>query len=139
MDHGSFSGAKIALLNGDRLLTYMRDHYDHIPYPGHWDLPGGGRENLETPDECALRELFEEFGLALESARIVWRRHYASITKPGENAFFMAAYLRDDEPSQIKFGSEGQCWEMMPVEVFLKHERAVPHLQIRLRDFLGAK
>ncbi|RIW28939.1 NUDIX hydrolase [Bacillus salacetis] len=27
-----------------------------------WELPAGGRENNETPKECAIRELYEETG-----------------------------------------------------------------------------
>lgn len=133
-----YCGAKIALLCGERVLVYLRDAFAHIPHPDCWDLPGGGRENGESPDACALRELFEEFGLALDASRIVWRRRYRSVTSPGENTFFMAAYLAPDEIADIRFGDEGQHWLMMPVEDFLSHERGVPHLQARLRDFLAA-
>jgi 8-oxo-dGTP diphosphatase len=101
-------------------------------------LPGGGRENDEAPDECALRELFEEFGLKIDAARIIWRCEYPSWSNPGTKSFFMGAHLADEEIAQIQFGSEGQHWEMMPTGSFLTHERAVPHLQERLRDFLAA-
>ena len=60
-----FSGAKIALFMGDDLLVIKRDDKPDIPYPGHWDLPGGGREGDETPELCALREAREEAQLVL--------------------------------------------------------------------------
>ena len=57
-----FSGCKIALLCDDKLLTILRDDISTIPWPNMWELPGGGRENEETPifmvgtstqEECA--------------------------------------------------------------------------------------
>ena len=36
-----FSGTKIALFIGDRLLVMRRDDRPDIPYPGYLDLPGG--------------------------------------------------------------------------------------------------
>src|SRR5690606_34782771 len=48
MDSEAFSGAKIALVCGGRLVTYQRDAKPSIPWPGLWDLPGGGREGVET-------------------------------------------------------------------------------------------
>ncbi|WP_162869177.1 NUDIX domain-containing protein, partial [Escherichia coli] len=49
MTDRAFGGAKIALLCDGRLLVYQRDDKPGIPWPGMWDLPGGGRENGETP------------------------------------------------------------------------------------------
>ena len=74
-----FSGAKIALILGDQLVTYLRDDHAHIPFPGHWDLPGGGREGEESPEACVLRETEEEFGLRLPESRIIWKRRHPSI------------------------------------------------------------
>ena len=54
-----FGGAKIALLCGNSVLTYQRDDKPDIPWPGCWDLPGGGRENDETPLQCVQRETLE--------------------------------------------------------------------------------
>ncbi len=132
----SFTGAKIVLVHDGRLLTYLRDDHAHIPFPSYWDLPGGGRENDESADECALRELLEEFGLRVDASRITWRRAYPSWSNPGSISFFMAAEIGEDEIAAIVFGHEGQRWEMMPIADFLSHERAVPHLQARLRDFV---
>ena len=52
-----FLGAKLAILVGDRIITILRDDIPTIPWPGHWDLPGGAREGAETPEETVLREL----------------------------------------------------------------------------------
>ena len=44
-----FTGSKIALFCGDKVLTILRDDKDDIPCSNMWELPGGGksvRENL---------------------------------------------------------------------------------------------
>lgn len=134
MSDGAFTGSKIALFHDGRVLVYLRDDLASIPFPAAWDLPGGGRENNETPDECALRELFEEFGLRLDPMRIAWRRVYPSWSSPGQISHFMAAPIGPEDIAQIVFGDEGQRWEMMPVEQYLAHEACIPHLRDRLRD-----
>ncbi|MEM1037728.1 MAG: NUDIX hydrolase [Pseudomonadota bacterium] len=131
-----FSGSKIALFCGDELLVYLRDDFEHIPFPGCWDLPGGGREGEESPEACALRELEEEFGLILSKERIVWKQRYESSRTGGLPSYFFVADITQSEISEIEFGSEGQRWEMAPVQAFLKDEDAILHLVERITDYL---
>ncbi|HTQ23589.1 MAG TPA: NUDIX hydrolase [Candidatus Binataceae bacterium] len=43
-----------------------------MPYrPGHWDLPGGHLALGESVEECLMREVGEETGLAIEIERFV--------------------------------------------------------------------
>ncbi|MBX7534688.1 NUDIX hydrolase [Qipengyuania sp. GH1] len=133
---GDFSGAKIVLKREDRLLAYLRDDKSGIPFPGLWDLPGGGREAGETPAECAMREVEEEFGLHIPVGRIVWSRRYPS-PFGGLASHFLVAHLLAGEIEQITFGSEGQRWRMMTVERFLTRKDAVPDLQTRLADYIA--
>ena len=134
-----FTGAKIALIRGGAVLTYRRDNIPSIPYPNQWDLAGGGREGDETPEQCALRETFEEFGLVIDTSRIVWKRRYPHALDPAEGAFFMVAEITEKEIGLISFGDEGQYWKMMNLYEFLHHRQAVTPLQNRLRDFLGRR
>ncbi|WP_120633266.1 NUDIX hydrolase [Ruegeria sp. EL01] len=133
----SFSGAKIALICEEKVVTYLRDNKPSIPFPDHWDLAGGGREGKETPEQCVLRETEEEFDLKLDIARIVWRRRYPNASAPSEHAYFMVAQISKTEVSEIKFGKEGQFWRMMDILEFLEHPKAVPQLKSRLACYMS--
>jgi 8-oxo-dGTP diphosphatase len=130
---GAFRGAKVGLVHDGAVLTYLRDDFAHLPWPAHWDLPGGGREGCESPVGCALRELDEEFGLRMPPERLIWHRRHDT----GDHvSHFFAGHLRRDEIARIRFGSEGRFWRMMPAQEFLTHPRAIPVLQHRLSLFL---
>lgn len=135
----AFNGAKLALLCDDQILVYQRDDKPDIPWPGLWDLPGGGREDGETPARCALRELEEEFGLVLDETRLTWGRCYPP-RQPGYlPSWLFAGQLDGAEIATIRFGDEGQHWRLMTLADFLAHPQGVPHLQQRLRDYLEAR
>ncbi len=130
-------GAKLALVAGGMILTYLRDDFAHIPWPALWDLPGRGREGNETPEACVLRELEEEFGLVLPERRLIWRREMPSILDGTRASWFFAGVLHPAEIASVRFGVEGQHWQMMPVARFLSHPEAVAPLQDRTRLALG--
>ncbi len=132
----SFLGCKLALMQGLDLLVSRRDQKDGIPFPGMLDLPGGGREGDETPEECVLRELEEEFGLRLAVERLLYRQRYEPSHLDGR-AYFFAASLSPEEISSIRFGTEGTGWQLLPVSDYLLHPEAVPHLKRRLQDYLN--
>ena len=46
--------------NESKVLLFLRDNIDSIPYPNCWDILGGHVENGETPEECIVREMKEE-------------------------------------------------------------------------------
>ena len=134
-DGQDFAATKLILTCGPDLLVCLRDDFDHIPWPGHWDLPGGGREGAESAPACALRELHEEFGLRLPSARL--EATFAFANPSGGVSVFYSGYVTPAEIAAIRFGDEGQCWRMMPVADYIVHPRAVPHFRQRVALCLG--
>lgn len=135
-DGQPFSGAKIALLCGTRVVAYLRDAKDGIPFPNLWDLPGGGREGDEGPADCALRELREEFGIRLSEERITSILRYRGLGPSAADTYFCAAPINEEELEQVEFGEEGQRWCLMDVSEFIGRGDAVPQLQQRLLAYL---
>lgn len=132
-----FLGAKIALICGDELVAYRRDDKPDIPFPGCWDLPGGGREGAESPLECAFRETHEEFGLRLSADQVRWERRFTHANELPPSWFFVAE-IEPSHVASIVFGDEGQYWRMMAVGEFLALPDAPLNLQARLRQYLEA-
>lgn len=131
-----FTGSKIALICGDKVLTILRDDKDDIPCPNMWELPGGGREGNESPFECAAREVYEELGIHLNEDCLLWSKIYPSVIFKDKQSVFMVGQLRQEQFDKITFGDEGQDYKLMSIEEFLKSKQAVPQLQGRLRDYL---
>ncbi|WP_299938825.1 NUDIX hydrolase [uncultured Pelagimonas sp.] len=138
----NLQGAKIALLCGSEIITYLRDNKPEIPNPGQWDLPGGVREPDETSQTCALRETQEEFGLEIDPDHLIYETSYWAPAAGGlarrEVAFFVAD-IDDETVQHIVFGDEGQYWRMMPIPQFLAHPHAVPELQDCVAAYLKHK
>mgnify|MGYP001022199321 CR=1 FL=1 len=67
----------------DRVLLCHRRDMDA------WNLPGGGLEPGELPDECVVREVREETGLEVAVDRLV-----GVYTKPGRNELIFAFVCR---------------------------------------------
>lgn len=122
----NFDGCKLALTWNNKLLVYKRDANDAIPYPNQWDLPGGGREYNETPEQCVLRELHEEFGFELEVADLQKRYQYSLANK--KVAYFFICKLKLEQKPSINFGNEGQYWQWIPVAEFTNNKNAISHL-----------
>ncbi|MGI9393953.1 MAG: NUDIX domain-containing protein [Boseongicola sp.] len=129
-----FIGAKLAILVGTRLVAILRDDLASIPYPSHWDLPGGGREGQETPEETVLRETREEIGITFAPVDLIWSKGFVS----GNSKDWMFVTEQPHfDPDQIRFGNEGQGWELVPIDWFVGEARAVPNQQERLNRYMA--
>ena len=131
-----FTGSKIALICGDKVLTILRDDKENIPCPNMWEFPGGGREGNESPFECAAREVYEELGIHLDEDCLLWSKIYPSVIFKDKQSVFMVGQLRQEQFDNIIFGDEGQGYQLMNVEEFLTSSQVVPQLQERLKDYL---
>jgi 8-oxo-dGTP diphosphatase len=130
-----FKGAKLILFFGDDLLVIRRDDKISIPFPNLLDWPGGGREGIETPEECVLRETKEEIGIGLAPSDLVWKSEHL---RPSWRSWFFSAHLPASAIPQIQFGDEGRGWFMIPPEEYLLRDDAIPHFQEQLNFFLDA-
>ena len=130
-----FSGCKIALLYDDKLLTILRDDISTIPWPNMWELPGGGREGDESPFECVAREVFEELGIHLTKACLLWDKIYPSMLFEDKQSVFLVGQLTQNQFDNITFGDEGQGYKLMSIDEFLGSDKVVPQLQARVRDY----
>lgn len=131
-----FSGANIAFLTDDSILVILRDDSVNIPFPNMWDLPGGGRENNETPFECLKREAFEELNIMISEEDIVWSRFYDGTANPDKVSFFAVSRIDEDQLDNIRLGDEGQCYRLMSIEEFLNNPAVIPSLSNRLMDYM---
>ena len=131
-----FTGCKIALFCGDKLLTILRDDKSNIPFPNTWELPGGGREGDESPFECVAREVYEELGIRLTKDCLIWSKVYPSMLFEGKESVFLVGKLTQEQFDKIVFGDEGQCYRLMSIEEFLGSDKVVPQLQDRVRDYM---
>lgn len=129
----AFVGSKLALFIGPKLLVIQRDDFDSIPYPGHWDFPGGGREGDESAIACTLRETREEVGLNLSRSDLAWSRWY---WRDSGRAWFFAAHLPGSAIHDVRLGSEGQRWAVWTPEAYIEHPLSIPPFVEQLRDYL---
>ena len=131
-----FTGCKIALFCGDKLLTILRDDKSNIPYPNTWELPGGGRGGDESPFECVAREVYEELGIHLTEDCLLCSKVYPSMLFEGKESVFLVGKLAQEQFDKIVFGDEGQGYKLMSVEEFLGSDKVVPQLQDRVREYV---
>lgn len=134
-----FTGCKIALFCGDKLLTILRDDKSNIPYPNVWELPGGGREGDESPFECAAREVYEELGIHLTKDCLLWGKVYPSMLFADKHSVFLVGQLTKAQFNSIVFGDEGQGYKLMSCKEFICAEGVVPQFQERVREYLEEK
>ena len=133
-----FDGAKLALIAQGRILTLLRDDIPSIPFPGMWDLPGGGREGAETPEQTVLRETLEETALALPEDALTWRQSFPGLL-PGQGpTWFFAARVGAEWIGREALGDEGQRLDWMPLPEFLSHPKAISRLVARVQGYLAA-
>jgi len=126
-----FTGCKLAYLYNGQLLVYRRDNIAAIPYPDMWDFPGGGREGDESPEDCVLRELREEFAIDMPAARLFFRKRVVNHLTNGCSWFFIALG-NSAEIENIAFGDEGQYWRLISIDEFLSSADSMPILKTRL-------
>lgn len=115
---------------GDKILLFHRDDIPTIPAPDHWQLPGGGAEEGETPLETIKRELQEEVSYVPKDIRFV-----AKLKQDRGITHLYICFVYNDEAKLFKHGKgEGQEIEFFTIDEAQKLKLA-PSLKIRLENF----
>lgn len=64
-------GTSIIFINkNNEVLLFLRDNINSIPFPNRWDILGGHLEGNETPEECIIREMYEEIEIRLKKPKL---------------------------------------------------------------------
>ncbi len=102
---------------GQVLLSHRRDM-------DAWNLPGGGLEPGELPDEGVCREVREETGLEVVAERLV-----GVYGKPGRNELVFAFVCRVvGGELRLTSESDGNCYfptDHLPPNTLLKHAERI--------------
>lgn len=93
------------LIHGDSYLMLHRTKKANDPNHAKWIGVGGHVENGETPDECFFREVNEETGLTLGSARL--RGIITFLSDEWEDEL-MFLYTSDDYSGTLRECDEGE-------------------------------
>lgn len=136
-NNSAFRGAKLMLFIGDKLAVMLRDDFPDISWPDYWDFPGGCREPGETPEQTALRETQEELTIVVAEKDLVWKQAFRKGDR--EPDWFFAAHLPAERVSEIELGDEGQRWELMSVQDYVEHPKAIPHFVERLEMYMSLR
>lgn len=115
-------GIGIIVERGGKVLLGLRQGSHGA---GEWAFPGGGLEFLETPDDCALRELAEEAGLEARNPRRL--AYWTDDHFPADGKHYITLYLRVDADDALEpvVCEPEKCerwdffdWDALPEPVF---------------------
>lgn len=93
------------ITRGDQVLMLHRIKKENDLNKDKWIGVGGKFEGEETPDECLLREVYEETGLSLTDWKCRGVITFLSDRWPGE---FMYLFTADGFTGELKTCNEGQ-------------------------------
>jgi len=88
-------GVKTVILNKNNDVLLLR-RSQLSPRPGGIDLPGGGVDAHESPEAAAIREVFEETGIVIDTAKIITSEYTLGHQDPWVMLGF-SAYVDDAE------------------------------------------
>lgn len=131
----NFHGTKGIVFIGEKMLVYRRDDKTN-DFPLHIDLPGGGKENNETPFESFKREVKEEFGIEIKRGDVVYAKQYISVMDITKESYFIVTKPRDVKESEIVLGNEGLEFFLLKPEEYLKLSDGIGRHQAKVADYV---
>ena len=90
--------ASVAIIRDGKVLLIKRAY---APYQHLWTLPGGRIEPGETIEQCAIREIAEEVGLAIRNPRAVMVQNLGR-----DGAFRLAVFATRDFSGAVRPSDE---------------------------------
>jgi 8-oxo-dGTP diphosphatase len=132
----AFFGVRgLVFVGEEKVLAYTRDDSPGILYANKLDLPGGGPEAEETPEQTFIRETYEEFGLTVPEESILSRDPYWG-HRTGNLYYFFVAVLPAELGGEIRFGEEGAGYELIAPEEYLLRIDSIPEFRDLIRQCL---
>ena len=119
------------ILPGPRGVLLVRRKYD--PRAGDWCLPAGFMEYGESPERCAVRELFEETGLRARLTGLFGV--YAGFDDPRVRAVLIL-YTAERTGGRLKAGDDALDARFVPLSrlpqriAFAAHRRALEEFRL---------
>jgi len=86
------------IIDGDEVLLMFRRKVNEGKIYEYYAIPGGGKENGETIEQCIQREILEEFSLKVEV------KDYLGKVEDDKNIGYI--YLTDIISGELKLGGE---------------------------------
>ena len=100
--------------NEPKVLLFLRDDKDTIPYPNCWDILGGHVEIGETPEECIVREMQEEIGVDIGTPELfrIYKMNDRTEYTYWQRAIFNIHDIQLNEGQALRWFSEGDIRNM---------------------------
>lgn len=133
----NFHGAKGLVFIGEKILVYRRDGRTNN-FPFRIDLPGGGREQDESPFETFKREVKEEFGIDIKTEDIVYSKRYESVMDPTMEAYFLVAKTKGVTFKDVIPSFEVPEPIIMDITEYLSLSDSIPRHVDRVKEYLNA-
>ncbi|HSY20393.1 MAG TPA: 8-oxo-dGTP diphosphatase MutT [Candidatus Acidoferrales bacterium] len=118
------------IFHGGKLLITQRHAGSHLG--GLWEFPGGKREAGETFEECLVREIREELGVAIAVGELFEEVRHDYPEKSVHLKFFLCTLLAG-EPQAL------DCAAVKWVDKAGLGDHDFPAADARLLEMLGAK
>ncbi|MEN8194366.1 MAG: 8-oxo-dGTP diphosphatase, partial [Bacteroidota bacterium] len=94
------------VMHEDKTLMLYRNKKENDYHEGKWNGLGGKFEAGETPEECAIRELKEESGLAAKSLKL--KGHLTFPLFDGKDDWYVFVFVIDKFEGELIDSDEGE-------------------------------
>lgn len=121
------SSSHIIIFNDNGQVLIVRRSNNDEWEPGKWALPGGSREEGESLLQNIQRETFEEVGLTLEPARILF---LSNLSKRLNHIFFTTNVFNGDV--KLGDGEHSEFGWINPKQ--LSEDESVPNLALEIEE-----